>query len=529
MDLYGFDRGQREAGRIQSPLMARAATADVACELLVPEYKPEIRRVLSVSTTLTPPAHYISGGHAEFAGNMEFLLCYEGADGSIVGIAMPQDYEFDLVMDNDPALAAEDLTAYADVVCESATARVTAPRRVALRARLNADAVVLASRAMDVEMTSDSGGGSGGGETDIRRRESSVRCAQILRRTTDAIEYSDLITPEDGGDGELRVITCRARPFVSESAVMPEGVAVRGNICISLLYCRMAEGARPILATARIPFSETVSFDSVPPRGAFCRAWGSVGATTAEVTDNRGVDIGVRLILTAELLLPCDCRYTADVYSLANETSLTRRDIYPALPLRSVNSNVTISGTAELAAHGLDSGIRIVWADAEPTPGGTREGRVLSGDIRVRMLADNGAEVRAVETLIPYKYTAEQTSGDGAAVDIAYGGGYSECDISCPTCRARVDGERIAVDCELALAARYCGRGEIDPVCEVRIGDPRPAREGDLVVCYPAAEDTLWSIGRRYGRDAASIAEGNNIPMPADPAADPIGVKFLLI
>ena len=524
MDLYGFDGGRKKQSVIQMPAAVRNISDDVAGELLVPEYKPEIRRALFVCGNVTPPAHYISGGHAEFAGNIEIELTYEGADGSVVGISMPLDYGFDITIDNDPALVPDDMTAYADAVCESVTARVTAPRRVALRARVSADATVLAARRLDAEVMSKAGG-IGAGEDDIKRLCRNVACARICRESADGMEYSDTIRPADGGDGEVRVITCRAMPFVTESAVVAEGVAVRGNICISLLYCRLAEGARPILATAKIPFAETVGFDMVPPAGSFCRAWGSAAVFAAEVTEGGEIDIDTRLALTAEVLAATDAEYTADIYSLSSETELLRRDISPALPLRSMNANITVSGMADLASLGLDSGIRIVWAEAEPISGGKREGCVLSGNIRVRMLADNGAEVRAVETEIPYRYTADLPADSNAV----YGGGYSECDISVPVCRARVDGERIAVDCELAVAARFCGRGEISAITEAHIGDARAARAGNMTVCYPSVGETLWDIGRRYGKDAAAIAEANRIPMPDDPAAEPIEAAFLLL
>lgn len=526
MDLYGFDGGREKSGVIQSPVAVRTVTEDVSGELLVPDYKPEIRRVLFVSGNVTPPSQYISGGHAEFAGNIEIELCYEGADGSVVGISMPLDYGFDIATDNDSAFAPEDMTAYAEAVCESATARVTAPRRVALRAKVSADVTVLALRHTDAEITSDTGASVGVSEDDIKRLRGNIKCACIYREMADGMEYSNTITPEDGGDGEVRIITCRARPFVSESSVIPEGVAVRGNICVSLLYCRLSEGARPILATARIPFTETVNFDMVPPGGSFCRAWGCSAVSAAEVTDSGAIDIGTRLVLTAEILSAADAEYTADIYSLTNETEIIRRDLHPALPQRSMNANVTVSGTAELATFGLDSGIRIIWADAEPIPGGLREDNIIAGDIRVRMLTDNGAEVRAVEMVVPYRYTADLSAAGG---EVFYGSGYSECWVSVPFCRARVDGERLVVDCELTLAARFCGRGEIVPVGVARIGKSRTELKGNIIVCYPSAGDTLWSIGSRYGRDVAAIAEVNRLPLPDDLAAELTDVKFLLI
>lgn len=88
--------------------------------------------------------------------------------------------------------------------------------------------------------------------------------------------------PDDGGEGEIRVICCRAEPFVSEAALTADGVSVRGEIFASVLLCRESEGARPFAAARRIPFVETVAADGDGGRTVGCRAWGDVTSAKAE-------------------------------------------------------------------------------------------------------------------------------------------------------------------------------------------------------------------------------------------------------
>ena len=111
--------GEREnTRRVQTPLMARPVTAELADDFSLPDYKPEIRRMIGITATVSPAAHYLSPGHAEFAGPVRYSILYEGSDGGMWSADLPSEYDLDLTLDNDPTFEPDGMTAYADVVCE---------------------------------------------------------------------------------------------------------------------------------------------------------------------------------------------------------------------------------------------------------------------------------------------------------------------------------------------------------------------------------------------------------------------------
>ena len=434
--------GEREnARRVQTPLMARPVTAELADDFSLPDYKPEIRRMIGITATVSPAAHYLSPGHAEFAGPVRYSILYEGSDGGMWSADLPSEYDLDLTLDNDPTFEPDGMIAYADVVCESVTVRVTAPRRLSVRARLRADAVVLGMRRLDETVS----GAAGLAADDLKRLEGSAETAEILRATSEPAEYTDTFLPDDGGSGEVRVICCRAEPLVGEVSATVEGVSVRGELYITVLLCRDPEGARPFAVTRRIPFAETVATDRAPERGASCRAWGCVTSASAEPNENGEIVATVGLALTAEVASAVTVPYTRDVYSTKCESTVVMRESDAAAVKKCMNANITVSGGEELAALGLDSGIRIVDATANVladsvecrTDGGRA---VLTGKMRVRVVADNGAEIMGKDFDMPFRYETD-LPGDGAFV----GGGYSEWTVSAPVCRVR----RRAPECRL--------------------------------------------------------------------------------
>lgn len=517
-----FTKGGSDT-RIQSPILARTVTQELNDDLTLPEYKPEVRRMLSVRAVAMPAAHYLTPGHAEFAGSVRYSVCYEGSDGGVWSAELPSEYDIDLPIDNDPAFDADGMLAYADVACESVTARVTAPRRISLRARVRADATVLGMR-----RTEEAVSGNAVPDGDLCRLTKSCRVAVIARETTDAAEYSETFIPDDGGSGELRVICCRAEPFVGEVGTTLEGVAVRGELVVVTMLCRDSEGARPFAVQRRIPFAETVGFDTAPDRSSACRAWGCVTSAAAEPDEGGGVAVTVGLSLTAEVMTTAETAYTADIYSLSAESVAVMRENDVSVARKCVNSNLTVSGSAELSALGLDSGIRIVDAYADVMPERTEgDAAVMCGKLRVHALVDNGAETVGKEFEIPYKYETDAAGG------VFVGGGYSEWTLGVPICRVRVDGEKLAADCELAVSARLCGKCRISPVAELKIGETRGTRErgndGTITVCYPQEGEMLWDVAKRYGVRTTELAEENGIDGAKSEENALDGVHFLLV
>lgn len=98
-------------------------------------------------------------------------------------------------------------------------------------------------------------------------------------------------------------------------------------------------------------------------------------------------------------------------------------------------------------------------------------------------------------------------------------------------CRARVDGERISVDAELAVSLAVMGESRFRMVTEARFGEKIDREASVYTVCYPSKDDTLWSVAKRYHRPVEAIAQINSLAgAPAADSADSLsGVKYLLV
>ena len=85
------------------------------------------------------------------------------------------------------------------------------------------------------------------------------------------------------------------------------------------------------------------------------------------------------------------------------------------------------------------------------------------------------------------------------------------------TCRARMDGERVGVDAELAVSLRAHGPAPFSAVAEADFGDEVTRRRGEYLICFPAPTDTLWSVAKRYHAPMAALTAANNLPAGRHP------------
>lgn len=68
---------------LPTPLLDRTTTAEVASDFSLPDYLPEIKRLLRVTATVLPESRYLGASSGEFSGAVEYLVCYSGGDGGL--------------------------------------------------------------------------------------------------------------------------------------------------------------------------------------------------------------------------------------------------------------------------------------------------------------------------------------------------------------------------------------------------------------------------------------------------------------
>lgn len=492
----------------------------VGCELneefTLPDYRPEIRKLLRVTPTFAPASVYFGAGRLEFGGGVSYRVLYCGEDGKLYSVDLPANYSFDTETDEDAGLLSG-VVAMADIAPDSVTGRVIAPRKIAVRTGISAHVRGYADTEAPLVTT-----GLDDAATQ-RRLVGTGEYANILRGSLNDIVISDDLIP-DSREGEIRVIQGEGSVFVSEATVANGCVMCRGDVMLRLLMCREPGDGVEIL-TRKLPFAKEIPIAGVAP-GWECRAWGDCSAVSTSVGDGR-IACDVTLCLEAEAQSKQSFNYTKDIYSTAAETEAVKCEVQLIRPLRAANGNFTQSAVLELGEAGLPAGATIIDTKAAASVQGIESEHsrcVVTGEVRYNILYSDGEGYGCCELASPLRYETDPGQ------DAPESGIQGDARLTVLSSRARMDGERVSVDCEVGVALRACCADRIKTVSEARFSPVTASGAGDVVVCYPDSGDTLWSVARRYRADAEHICHLNSLKPQTPDCADSLeGARFLIV
>lgn len=501
--------------RMQATVCDRQIVTELTSDFSLPDYQPEIKRLLRVRATVLPPDKYVGAGSAEISGTVDYSILYAGNDGALYAVNQSEEYHCAAPIELTAAFdVGEGLLCDAESVAELAVGRVMAPRKISVKCRLRSRIRVLGNQSLGEEFT-------GAPQESLQRLCDSTECAKSFVGVGEILNLGDEIVC-DTEDGDLRVIDAEGAVFVSEAVAGSGAVQCRGEVAVKLLCCREESAAQPMMLTRRIPFSESVDVDGAEVN---CQASAKGGCQEIHVTVEDGrilCDVGVRLIARAQRNETL-C-FVQDAYSTVAEGEAQYASYTVSKALKCVNGNVSLGNTLTLEEAGIRSGAELIDLSLLPSVSSMvfENGKyILTGRARCQAVLRDGGEYFTQEFELPIRY---ETDGMEAVRDW-------DAELGVISCRGRIDGERIGVDAELSVVMTLRGEATFRMLSRAQFDTPVCEKGAVYTICYPASEDTLWSVAKRYHRSVEQIARVNSLPSaPGADAPDSLaGARYLLV
>ena len=529
MDAF-YDSGKKanDAGgasrllRVQLPICDRDVTTEVAQDVSLPDYQPEIKRLLRVSATVQPPSHYVGGGAMEFSGAVDYCIYYTGNDGQMYCFPTSGDYTFRVPLEAGADFDLNDaLLCYAYTDPEAVISRVSGPRRMSVKCRLRSHVKAFASCVMEEKRR---------GERKAEQGEERLLCeadttvsgygVSVPMTVSDEV----LLEQEEGAPTDYRIISGDAQLLVQDAVCGNGRVSCRGEVVLKLLLQKEQEGELPMTVLRKIPFDGEVVMDGATVNGEAVVS-GSCTELNLSMEDGRVV-CEVELMLQARTQSKQTLSYTCDWYATDAQSECIWQTYQLPQCLRMWNGNFTQSETRTLEEVGLTAGSRVIDVSGTAVIDGVEadKGRyVVNGKCRYALVIANDGEMSAKEVEMPFRYIME-----GAAVDlpISYEG-----QAQVWTARARMDAERLSLDAEIGLWLCLMSEKEVRMVGEVSVGDAIRRPAGEMVLCYPERGETLWSVAKRYHTAIDRLSQNNRLSHEwrADDKASLRDVRVLVI
>lgn len=498
---------KKTAGRIGRDTAGEVVTAEATGDHILPDYQPEIRKILSVTSLVLPSEKYVGGDRAEFLGRVMHEVLYTAEDGDLHSLTLPADYGFSV-----PLSVPAPTCVYADSMAEGTVCRLGGPRKLTLRTRLRNMVHIFAEEDVAPEIR-----GMASAE-DAASLECLVRECEtfsVASASSGEFRLTDTVRLENADEG-TRVVRTGGNLLVNECRVREDGCLLRGEAWVRALL--VGEGT-PYTVRTKIPFEQFVPLASETV-GAQPTAYGRVTMVEAAVTEGEdgtpaALSFDVAGELELSLAVPVIAHPTAELYSTAYEMTCHHRTLTASRLLGSAMGNYTVSGSraraeceAEDAASAVDADGRI-----DITSVTVEHGRAtVAGTVGVQMIFSSPAPtdgkplLATAEIPVPFRIETELRIPEGTHPRF-------DCHGELISARGRIEQNALTADCEIALALRATEGNELTVLSEAEPDRATafPACGERILVCYPTDTDTLWSVAARYRCHRATLAAENGL------------------
>ncbi len=490
-----------------------------AADFTLPDYMPEIARMLKATARVVPSSRYVGSGKAEFCGNVVYSILYAGEDGTPFFTTLSGDYEYTV-----PLKLPSEVTSvrtYDEVTAESVSVRPSAPRRFSVRCRLKAAAYFTHEGGGQPQETLASEDSDG-----LQKLMCNVSSSHSIPFESGEFECECDVAV--GADPDAEYIGCDGNVLIEELSAVPDAVICKGELEYKIYYHSIEQGRRVLCTTSgRVRFERQI-YASHPSDIGDVRAVG----TLVSLEMNRSEESPSTITLSAIINVGGECVYEKttpllkDVYRIGKKSEAEYTQTEYARSVLCRNANVSLHTQSEQSLSG-EHAVCACFASASVSECVVRENKVeMLGeaifDVVVKNNTPNAVEYKTVSIPVPFKC---ETSSACFSQRYEY-----RCNVVAGAVRARIDSGCVVADAELYISARVMGKMSERTVSELHVSDVTESDSSALTVYYPSKDESLWSVAKKYAVSIDKLCKENDLRIGVWDKPDCLaGVPYLVV
>ena len=481
----------------------REISAEASCDYVLPDYLGDVRKILFTEARCLPLPTYMSGEEISTSGAVEFRMIYTDSEGRLSSVSFTEDYESSerVLSETSPEISSESEVS-------SFSMRLLGPRKISAKARVSTSARLLFDERVELC----------GRAAELSSLETARRCVSamnFLAGESSEREYAEAMAMLEGVTLEdARVIYERCESRISECRATAGEVVVSGEHLVSAIIANCDECAE--LYEKSIPFSEVLKLEGVcedmsasvsviypslkievtPSETGVSVCASLIAEYTPSAIGNRPLEMIADGYLTDR---ECECRY--DRLELAR--FVDRRCFEDTEEASADPSSLSLENLESILFTSAEARVKNV-----ETVGGVLK---ITSDIRFSGIAceKNGD---GATTYAPIRHTVECTK-DIPLEAVSLGESCPAVSLGVSDVRGRVTDGVPVLCARLSYLVELASKEEHRHLCEIDFtSDPEEKQEdGKITVYYPDAEDTLFSVARKFRTTSERIAIDNSL------------------
>lgn len=475
--------------------------SEVSEEFSLPDYIPEVRRILGVKAGVLPESRYIQsegdGARLDLSGTVTYSVLYTSEDGELYALPISSSYEGKGILPISP----EAVITLPSV--EGVTVRVNAPRRLSIRSRVKNRAICVDKRVISEKIENR----SAADEMYIQRDEIRAPVLSIAPFSAQGIKLSGKIKCDSAAQ---RPVWCDGTMVIKEASARQNGIKISGEVIIS---CLCSDSAGHVTLTKSIPFTEEIERDGISPSDKI-RVSGKISSLSVSKNDSDG-----------EIFLDADCEIegeaasnreavlTKDMYSTKNELTCEykREKIYSLVKTES--DSFKINESVKRKNNDIDELITVI---CDPV----YEKTEIKGQ---RAIVNMKLSVRAVGKTKASEDRMSEYVSDTFEIPVKYGVDLPKevispdfiCDITLGKAEGRYDNDKFYISAEAYPSIMILDSSELEIVSRgVLNKDTEYKSDSSCVrVYYPKKNESLFDIAKKYHTTVAKLTQQDGTVM----------------
>ncbi len=497
---------QNEYKPTQKDTVTENVFAECSEDFILPDYMPEIRRILRLESRLLGGESFANGGKADFEGCVLYTLFYTDNEEKLTAVPLESRYRYEL-----PTGAVAPVFVYSSETIDGVHMRPSGPRRLSIRTKIRATVHAVTEEPMQKALPELLPDGCEGAEC-LYKHTSIARRALCK---TEPEETETVFTMEGKDKEALRPLYACAEPFLEKANAEGGHILFGGVVAITVL---IEDGDQIVTLSRRVPFEDAMVAD--------CREGDSVTAkgTCHSVSlslEQKGEDVEIRASAKCAFEAICERNEEANILSDAYLTDRALSLSYKPLTVMEhaggFSGGFTVEGECPVDEETAVPLSSVAVKDASLSWEGKRA--ILTGEARAELLCygkESGEDKKhfyAKDFSFPFRIEAESAESVLLSDKKSF-------TVTPALAETTVQNGRAHVSCEMML--NLCAARESSfSVPENAVVLPREAKETDTVsIYYPSDKDSLWSVGKAYGISPLLLAEQNGIETDEDTALD---------
>ncbi len=466
----------------------------IESDISLPEYMPEILRIIRTTATPKIASCRLSGDRVTVDGICELRMIYTAEDGGLYTYTQTQP--FTKYCENEAFSEAIDVTSRAFV--SFVNCRATNNRRAEIKAGISVKVCAFGEVSNEIISSAEGEG--------LEQKLIPVDAMSLGCRKTKRFSMSDSVQPQNPA---AAVVSVSSSAVCTDIRKINNKLMIKGEAVVCICYVMDKDRTKTETLKHSIPINQIMEFEGLEERFTgnvvlnVCSADVMPKGESSDGITSFDLSLGVDVTVTMWDLKSMSV--ISDAYGVGTSLDLKRMNHKYYCALNEIRENVIAEENFSAPSDGVEC-ILDCCGEVVSQKFRYEEGKVtVSGSINISMIIKdgNGSFNNLIKTL-DYCYTSNLDAGDKNIV----------CDpsVSLISLDCALASGGIAVRAEISVIGTVFEEKIIDTVTEITECDsPDICKRYAITIYFPESEESLWSIARRYNTTVNAIAEENGL------------------